>query len=248
MKYYFYYILMWLFICSQNAVAINKEREVIIAASASIHPYVFVKTDSGIHLNLIKAALNANGFANINVQYMSNKRAEHQLHNKGVDILLNYAGGISAGIYPSKTVLSYENVAITLKRNKYNIDKIEGMFNKNVLAFQNATAYLPPIFKRNVKHFSSYQEVINQKAQVDKLLKGWVDVIVLDKRIFYYYYNQHKSPEAVQIYTLFPKADRPAYFNNFSLATEFDIGLALIKQNGTYKRIVDEGQTHSSIK
>nr|WP_231609659.1 MULTISPECIES: transporter substrate-binding domain-containing protein [unclassified Pseudoalteromonas] len=241
---------MWLFICSQNAVAINKEREVIIAASASIHPYVFVKTDSGIHLNLIKAALNANGFANINVQYMSNKRAEHQLHNKGVDILLNYAGGISAGIYPSKTVLSYENVAITLKRNKYNIDKIEGMFNKNVLAFQNATAYLPPIFKRNVKHFSSYQEVINQKAQVDKLLKGWVDVIVLDKRIFYYYYNQHKSPEAVQIYTLFPKADRPAYFNNFSLATEFDIGLALIKQNGTYKRIVDEGQTqtHSSIK
>jgi polar amino acid transport system substrate-binding protein len=179
---------------------------------------------------------------------MSNKRAEHQLHNKGVDILLNYAGGISAGIYPSKTVLSYENVAITLKRNKYNIDKIEGMFNKNVLAFQNATAYLPPIFKRNVKHFSSYQEVINQKAQVDKLLKGWVDVIVLDKRIFYYYYSQHKSPEAVQIYTLFPKADRPAYFNNFSLATEFDIGLALIKQNGTYKRIVDEGQTHSSIK
>ena len=78
---------MWLFICSQNAVAINKEREVIIAASASIPPYVFEKTDSGIHLGLIKAALKAIGFANINVQYMSNKRAEHQLHNKGVDIL-----------------------------------------------------------------------------------------------------------------------------------------------------------------
>ncbi len=76
-----------------------------------------------------------------------------------------------------------------------------------------------------------------------------MDVIVLDKRIFYYYYNQHTSPEAVQIYTLFPKAGRPAYFNNLSLlATEFGIGLALIKQNGTYKRIVDEGQTHSSIK
>ncbi|MBB1288333.1 transporter substrate-binding domain-containing protein [Pseudoalteromonas sp. SR43-6] len=244
MKYYLYCILMWLFIFSH----INKEREVIIAASASIPPYVFAKTDSGIHLGLIKAALKANGFANINVQYMSNKRAEHQLHNKGVDILLNYAGRSSPGIYSSKPVLSYENVAITLKRNKYNIDKIEGLFNKNVLAFQNATAYLPSIFKSNVKHFSSYQEVINQKAQVDKLLKGWVDIIVLDKRIFYYYYNQHKSPEAVQIYTLFPKAERPAYFNNLSLATEFGIGLALIKQNGTYKRIVDEGQTHSSIK
>ena len=235
---------MWLFIFSH----INKEREVIIAASASIPPYVFAKTDSGIHLGLIKAALKANGFANINVQYMSNKRAEHQLHNKGVDILLNYAGRSSPGIYPSKPVLSYENVAITLKRNKYNIDEIEGMFNKNVLAFQNATAYLPSIFKSNVKHFSSYQEVINQKAQIDKLLKGWVDVIVLDKRILYYYYNQYKSPEAVQIYTLFPKAKRPAYFNNLSLATEFDIGLALIKQNGTYKRIVDKGQTNSSIK
>ncbi len=101
---------------------------------------------------------------------MSINCIEHQLHNKGVDILLNYAGGSSPGIYSSKPVLSYENVAITLKRNKYNIDKIEGLFNKNVLAFQNATAYLPSIFKSNVKHFSSYQEVINQKAQVDKLL------------------------------------------------------------------------------
>ncbi|XQF91349.1 hypothetical protein ACOBV8_20320 (plasmid) [Pseudoalteromonas espejiana] len=45
------------------------------------------KTDSGIQLDIIKAALVEQGVSNIVVIYMSNKRVEQQLHSGGVDIL-----------------------------------------------------------------------------------------------------------------------------------------------------------------
>ncbi|MCQ8885903.1 hypothetical protein NQT63_09455 [Pseudoalteromonas agarivorans] len=144
----------------------------MIAASATIPPYVIEKTDTGIQRNIIKAALIEQGLGNIVVIYMFNKRAEQQLHSGNVDILLNYAGKRGAGIYPShKPVLSYKNVAVSLKKRNFTIETINELNNKSVLGFQHATAYLPPPFAKGVAQFASYEEVVNQRAQVDRLMK-----------------------------------------------------------------------------
>ena len=168
-----------------------QKQPIVIAASATIPPYVIEKTDTGIQLNIIKAALIEQGLDNIVVIYMSNKRAEQQLHSGNVDILLNYAGKRGAAIYPSQPVLSYKNVAVSLKKRNFTIETINELNNKSVLGFQNATAYLPPPFAKRVAQFASYEEVVNQRAQVDRLMKDWVDVIILDERIFHYYNNDY---------------------------------------------------------
>lgn len=66
-----------------NALAAPQKKPIVIAASATIPPYVIEKTDSGIQLDIIKAALVEQGVSNIVVIYMSNKRAEQQLHSGG---------------------------------------------------------------------------------------------------------------------------------------------------------------------
>ena len=175
------------FFISPPVSAAWQKQPIVIAASATIPPYVIEKTDTGIQLNIIKAALIEQGLDNIVVIYMSNKRAEQQLHSGNVDILLNYAGKRGAGIYPSQPVLSYKNVAVSLKKRNFTIETINELNNKSVLGFQNATAYLPPPFAKRVAQFASYEEVVNQRAQVDRLMKDWVDVIILDERIFHYY-------------------------------------------------------------
>ncbi|ASM52152.1 hypothetical protein PESP_b0618 [Pseudoalteromonas espejiana DSM 9414] len=224
---------------STNALAAPPKKPIVIAASATIPPYVIEKTDSGIQLDIIKAALVEQGVSNIVVIYMSNKRAEQQLHSGGVDILLNYAGKIGTGIYPSKSVLSYQNVAISLKKKNYKISTVLNLNNKSVLGFQNATAYLPSHFAKQVSQFATYEEVVNQRAQIDRLMKEWVDVIVLDKRIFYYYNNDYPHSLPVSVHTIFPKAPRPAYFNNPLLQQTFDKGLLAIKQSGKYQQLLN---------
>lgn len=226
------------FFISPPVSAAWQKQPIVIAASATIPPYVIEKTDTGIQLNIIKAALIEQGLDNIVVIYMSNKRAEQQLHSGNVDILLNYAGKRGAGIYPSQPVLSYKNVAVSLKKRNFTIETIKELNNKSVLGFQHATAYLPPPFAKGVAQFASYEEVVNQRAQVDRLMKDWVDVIILDERIFHYYNNDYTHSLPVNIHPIFPKAPRPAYFNNAVLQKAFDNGLLTIKAKGKYQQIM----------
>jgi len=228
------------FFMSHLVVAEQQKQPIVIAASATIPPYVIKKTNSGLQLTLIRAALLEQGLDDIKVIYMSNKRAEQQLHSGGVDILLNYAGERRAGIFPSEPVLSYQNVAVSLRKRQFKIEAIKHLNNKSVLGFQNATAYLPTAFAKAVSTFSSYGEVVNQRAQIDRLMKEWVDVIVLDKRIFHYYNHAYSHSLPVNIHTIFPKAPRPAYFNDRALQKIFDEGLLAIKTNGRYQHIVSD--------
>ncbi|TMO81845.1 amino acid ABC transporter substrate-binding protein [Pseudoalteromonas sp. S3776] len=227
------------FFISPPVPAAQKKQPVVIAASATIPPYVIEKTDTGIQLNIIKAALIDQGLDNIVVIYMSNKRAEQQLHSGKVDILLNYAGKRDSGTYPSQPVLSYKNVAVSLKKRDFAIESVNDLNNKSVLGFQHATAYLPPSFAKGVAQFASYEEVVNQRAQIDRLMKEWVDVIVLDERIFHYYNINYSHSLPVNIHAIFPKAPRPAYFNNPLLQQKFDKGLVAIKQSGKYQQLLN---------
>lgn len=47
---------------------------------------------------------------------MSNQRADASLNQGRVDIALNYSGHLIAGIYKSQSVISYENVVVSLKK------------------------------------------------------------------------------------------------------------------------------------
>jgi len=102
---------------------INQQR-VIIAANPTVAPYVISENDSGIQLEIVKAALNNLDINEVYVHYMSNQRADALLNQGHVDIALNYSGILIAGIYRSQSVVSYENVVVSLKKSNFTINSI----------------------------------------------------------------------------------------------------------------------------
>ncbi|TMO47808.1 hypothetical protein [Pseudoalteromonas ruthenica] len=65
-------------------------------------------------------------------------------------------------------------------------------------------------------------------------MKGWVDVIVLEKRIFQYYLhtfamNQGQQTKAVTIHVLWPPSPRHVVFTDSQLRERFNQGLAELK-------------------
>ncbi|WP_235591128.1 transporter substrate-binding domain-containing protein [Pseudoalteromonas sp. H105] len=154
------------------------------------------------------------------------------------------------GIYPSQSLLSYQNVAVSLTKNNFKINSVYALTGKSVLAFQNATSFLPHPYKRVTARLNYYEEVVNQEAQVDHLMKEWVDVVVLEKRVFLYYlqqYQQDNDTKEITIHPIFSEAARPAYFNNKKLQALFDTGLAHIKKSGEYNAIMAFDGTNYAI-
>lgn len=211
-----------------------------IGVSPSVAPYVIKANDSGLQLQILKAAFNSQGIDNIEIVYMSNKRAEQALQAGFVDVVMDYAGKSFNEIYQSKSLFSFQNVAVSLKSRGYKINTTYDLSGKSVLAFQHATALLPPSFNAVIQKLQFYDEVINQQAQIDHLLKGWTDIIILEKRVLMYYLqrvdaNQRKP---IAVHTIFPKSPRPAFFNSKVLQEVFDLGLADIIENGEYAKIM----------
>ena len=102
---------------------INQQR-VTIAANPTVAPYVISENDSGIQLEIVKAALSNQNINKVDVQYMSNQRADALLNRGHVDIALNYSGILITGIYRSQSVVSYENVVVSLKKSNFTINTI----------------------------------------------------------------------------------------------------------------------------
>lgn len=231
-----------IFSVSLHALTEQKStNRVNIGVSPSLPPYVFSKNNSGLQLELIKAAFKSQGITDLNIIYMSNKRVEHSLEQAEIDVAVNYAGSRIEGIYPSQSLLSYQNVAVSLTKNNFKINSVYALTGKSVLAFQNATAFLPHPYKKVTTKLNYYEEVVNQAAQVDHLMKEWVDVVVLEKRVFLYYLQQYQlenNTKEITIHPIFSEAARPAYFNDKPLQELFDMGLAHIKKSGEYNAIM----------
>ena len=228
-----------------------KQQSVIIAANPTVAPYVIREHDSGIQLEIVKAALSNQAINQVDVHYMSNQRADASLNQGRVDIALNYSGHLIAGIYKSQSVISYENVVVSLKKSNFAINSIYDLATKSVLAFQNAPAYLPKEFGYNLRNLRGYEEVLNQNAQIHHLMVGWVDTIILDKRIFLHYLKEYQKNHAIEdvvIHSIFPPATRPAYFNDDSLRQRFDIGLSNIIESGEYDTIMLDLDNHYTLR
>ncbi|MBE0457254.1 transporter substrate-binding domain-containing protein [Pseudoalteromonas sp. KG3] len=239
-----YFIAIYLILYSGLVMSLTAPKpsdRITVAVSPSLPPYVFSDDDTGLQLQILKSAFKDQGVTNLDIIYMSNKRAGQSLEQISVDIAINYAGATNSAIYSSQSLLAYQNVAISLKKNNFKINSVYDLSGKSVVSFQNATEFLPAPFKALTTKLRSYEEVVYQAAQVDQLMKEWVDVVVLEKRVFLYYLQQYKATHPIQpitIHPIFPEAPRPAYFTSKVLQEIFDMGLAHIIENGEYSKIM----------
>ncbi|NOU50145.1 transporter substrate-binding domain-containing protein [Pseudoalteromonas sp. JBTF-M23] len=228
-------------LCSNISNAEEVSTKVIVAANAHLPPYVIPTNDSGIQLEILKAAFKQQGLSNIEVRYMSNLRAEQELLLGKVDVALNFPVHNHSKVYKSNSLVKYQNVAVSLSANNFSISSIYDLRGKSVLAFQHAIAYLQAPYKLVVGQLQSYEEVTNQEAQINNLMKGWVDVIILERRVFLYLLNKYAKNNELQpfkVHAIFSEAPRPSFFKDEKLRDTFNNGLDQIVKTGQYHTIL----------
>ena len=106
--------------------------------------------------------------------------------NADIGLTLTEKSGVDSEIL-SQPYVTYQNVAISLKEKSIKIDKIKDLQKYTLVAFQNASPILGSEFANAAKTSPLYIELPEQYRQVELLLNGKVDVVVMEINIFKYF-------------------------------------------------------------
>ncbi len=242
-KIVFFCILsIYLFPVSHASSQHENNTNIRIATSSSIPPYFIKDQNKGIVADIIKKSFETQGY-DVTFTYLSNNEIQRNLLTKHVVGAFNFPKKNSSKLYYTKPIVYYENIAVTLSENNYNIESLSDLKGLNIGLFENAFNFLGKDLKHMVKNFKSYTEYKNQEEQVKALLKKEVDAIILEKNIFDFYYHkiEKKCSEdnpKISKHFIFPRSERPIAFLNKKLRNEFNKGFLKVQESGDYYKIL----------
>ncbi|WP_445946910.1 substrate-binding periplasmic protein [Shewanella sp.] len=230
-------------------------QELKVGVSFSIPPYVIQETNSGIELELLRSALAVKGHS-ADIQYRPFARTFHEFKKAKLDAILNTKKGMLEGVFYSDIVIRFQNCAISLKRNKFALTKMNDMQGKSIVAFQRAANLLGDEFAQMAKNNQGYSEISQQILQVYMLMKHRTDLVIMDKNIFIYYLKKSyqtgklsakEVQQAAVCHNVFPPTTYRFAFLSEQIRDDFNFGLAQIKQDGTLLAIETKYQRLLSL-
>ncbi len=211
-------------------------------------PYIIKETNSGLEIDIIKAAFNQQGCF-VKFRYLTNKRVGFFLKQRKVDgILMNKAYdfkkhlGIDA--FCSDVHITYHNYAISLSKNRFSIISVDDLKDKSVIGFQDAHKYLGPEFAYMAEKNSNYIEKPEQMTQVYRLFLERAQVVVSDKMIFMYYRKKALNEDnfdvtsPVTFHNIFSAGPIHGIFLDKQIRDVLNRGLKKIRETGQYDKIL----------
>ena len=220
-------------------------REYKIVFYESTPPFVF-KDGTGIVQTIVKEAMAYKGHT-VEPVFVNMGRAVELFKDGYVDgaTIIQKSSGVEA--FYSADFMHYHNAVFALKKNHYNIRKIDNIVDYQVVAFQNAKKYLGEDFGRVAnKAGKKYTEVADQKQQVYQLFMGRTDITIMDRHIFKFYRNQlinegKIDPNSeIDMFELFPATKYQTAFKDKRARDDFDAGIEHLKKTGGYDKIYKE--------
>ncbi|MCC2605734.1 substrate-binding periplasmic protein [Planctobacterium marinum] len=218
-------------------------KEINLAASLAIPPYISDGGASGMEVEIVKNALEKSGH-NTNIELYPLKRVYDAVKAGKVDAAMTVVPSSEhSDLYFSNSHVAYQNVAVSLERNSFPIQGVDDLENYSIIAFQNATKYLGDDYSSVIKKAKSYSEKANQDVQIAMLFSGKTDVIVLDINIFRSLIKSESRVNTNQkyvIHELFPKVNMTVAFNDETIMNDFNNGLKIIRESGEYQSILNK--------
>ena len=200
-------------------------------------PYVFEKNNEGYELELVSHILNKLN-KTPNFIFVPFGRSPKMLTADDIDAILTSNKQLMNGSdMLSDTYITYQNVAISLKENNFQLKKISELRNYSMATFQSAHKILGEEFAIASKNSPMYTQVSDQKMQLKLLIKKRVDVIIIDINIAQYYLNlltETHQKESVKIHTIFPPTEYSIAFKDKSMIKPFNHALKSFKNSKTY--------------
>lgn len=216
-------------------------KELKIAIGLSLPPYVFPDTDTGMELDVVQIIFEKLGYSIIPV-YVPYARVLTHLKGNIVQgaMTINESSGVKDVFYTDSHI-TYQNVAVSLTSNNFEINNISELEQYTVLAFQNATKYLGSDFFDMSNNNPLYKETAKQQSQVPMLYLKRYQLVVLDINIFKYYRKNNKNYDfslPITYHQLFPKTEYKLALTNKDLRDKFNIELLKLKESGQYNEIM----------
>jgi polar amino acid transport system substrate-binding protein len=229
--------------CLFSATVQAKVNQLTVAVGWNKPPYVISKNDSGFELDMVRAIFALMGYQ-INPIYVPYGRTHKMLQRGKVDaaMSLNAKSGVSIELL-SRRYISYQNTAISLKRNKLVIQQIEDLAKYSVVGFQNATKNLGDRYAQAVAKTPYYMELPDQNKQVGMLLQGNITVAVMDINIFVHLSRQRTGKNklaVVDTHNIFPATDYSMGFTNTALKKAFNKALSQYQNSHNFLELVKD--------
>jgi polar amino acid transport system substrate-binding protein len=178
----------------------------------------------------------------ISILYVPYGRTYETMKHENADIglTLSERGGINSEIL-SLPYVTYQNVAVSLLKKPIKLDRLQELKSFSVVAFQNANKVLGSVFAEAVKKSPLYIELPEQRRQVELLLAGKVEVVVMDINIFKYFSKSiigASQMENVKVHNLFPSIQYRAAINDPVLRKAFNRALSIYVSTAEYSNLL----------
>lgn len=203
-------------------------------------PYGIKESDSGIEVDIVRAALAKKGHT-VTVRFVPFGRVGQDFKDGKIDAAntLNPSSGVKAEY--SDSHIAYQNVATTLKDGGPTVGAIADLGSLKVVAFRNASIYLGDDYAAMTKGNKNYREVGDQATQNKLLMTGRTEAVVGDFRIFLYYNKKIKGQVELKEVTfnkIFPPTEYSVGFKDASIRDDFNAGLKELRSSGEYDKII----------
>jgi polar amino acid transport system substrate-binding protein len=214
--------------------------EVVVAVPVSLQPYFLPFKGSGLTYDIIQAAFAAQGHR-VRPLYVSGRTLTNLIRDDSrVDCIPMISPGAEHGWSRTRSTRLLHDFAVT--RAGIQVNQMEDLKTKRVLAYEGARIYLGERFRAAVSGNPNYREIYNHRAQVLLLLQGSVDVIVADGLLTSWYLNYLKEQDGkdteVVFHDLFEPIAHDFICRRAELAAEFSAGLSQIAKSGELDRIL----------
>lgn len=221
--------------------------QIKLSVGSTVSPYVINaqtpgQNKKGFEIDIVREAL---GLKGIEVRFIQQplKRSKLSFKEKKVDGVLTIKKHYPQvkGAFLSDDYITYHNFAVTLADQKIQIDAINDLAGKKIIAFQQAGFALGKEFEVMANQNPDYREMANQEQQIGMFFYKRTDVVVLDHRIFKYYRMKLKNipaEQAVVFHDIFQASSYKIAFQKKDARDAFNQGLKSIRASGRYDDII----------
>jgi polar amino acid transport system substrate-binding protein len=199
-------------------------------------PYIKIETKSGYELELLTAVAKRMGFDSQFIHVPNGRLLP--LFTAGQADMVSLQRTSPAGFFATQPYISYQNILIVRQDLQKDILSLDDLAGLRVMAFQNARQFLPPDYAMAISKASSYLEVVDQGQLPALLLKNRVDVLVMDRNIFWHYYRQTAPDDSsLKILSFFQPNHYHMLARTPEVAERFNKALMEVKQSEFFSQL-----------
>jgi len=207
-------------------------------------PYYIESESSGIFPDIVSAVFREMpGYEPKYVWALSNNSLWASFEAGRLDAVSNLFDSVEIKACRTESLFRFRDVAVTRAGSDLQLNRMEDLKNKRVVAFEGAKGFFGENFAQQLDP-AAYEEVSKPELQAKMLWMQRYDVSVGDLYIFFETLKSLKlegaQPSDFIVHNIFPSISSRLGFRDEALCAEFNAALKRVKASGEFEAIYSD--------